>query len=269
MPSSGPARRPPLPLVCPLTLRWIGEGGPERNRVPALSCPDVKLSVVIPALDEAEHIEAAVSSALPEAAESAGSEVEVIVVDGGSRDATRARAAAAGARVLEGEPGRAGQLDLGARHSAGDALLFLHADTRLPRGWSAAVREALADEATVGGAFRFGFDARSPALRLVEWGARLRNRLAALPYGDQGLFVRRRVLDAIGGVPQTPILEDVELVVAMKRRGRLALLPHVATTSARRYLDRGPLRTMLRHWWITALWSLGVSRERIARSVRR
>ena len=254
----------------------------------------MKLSVVIPALEEAEHIEAAVLSALPEAAKSVetgtgtpqapGSlqsphgaaidvespiDVEVWVVDGGSRDATRARAEAAGARVLDSPPGRALQLERGARAAAGEVLLFLHADSRLPRGWARAVRDALRDEGVVGGAFGFAFDAQSPALRFIAFGAWLRNRLFALPYGDQGLFVRRRVLEAVGGVPQTPILEDLELVAAMKRRGRLALLPEPVVTSARRYLAGGPLRTMLRHWGIAARWALGVSPARLAERAAR
>jgi len=252
--------------------------GPLRYRAP------VKLSVVIPALDEAEHIEAAVLSALPEAATSVahgtptragvpdpGAEVdlEVWVVDGGSADSTRERAARAGARVIESPPGRATQLERGARASAGEVLLFLHADTRLPRGWARSVERALRDERVVGGAFGFGFDEQSPALRFIEFGARLRNRLFALPYGDQALFVRRRVLEALGGVPQTPILEDLELVVALKRRGRLALLPERVRTSARRYRAGGPLRTMFLHWGLGALWALGVPSQRIASWARR
>ena len=249
----------------------------------------MKLSVVIPALDEAEHIEAAVASALaesrpgartpgatersleagPDGGDGGGVELEVWVVDGGSRDGTAERAERAGARVIASPPGRARQLECGARASAGEVLLFLHADTRLPGGWARAVRDVLEDESVVGGAFGFAFDRSEPALRFVAFGARLRNRLLALPYGDQGLFVRRRVLEALGGVPQAPILEDLDLVAALKRRGRLALLPQPAVTSARRYLERGPLRTMLRHWGIAGLWSLGVSRRRIAAWARR
>jgi rSAM/selenodomain-associated transferase 2 len=242
----------------------------------------VKLAVVIPALDEAEQIGEAVASARrapasidpiattgaidPEAG-SEDSELEIIVVDGGSRDGTPRRAAEAGARVVQSSPGRARQLGEGVRASRGDVLLFLHADTVLPPGFDAAIAAALRDPRVVGGAFRFRFDRReapTPALRLVEWGARLRGALLRMPYGDQALFVRRRILDAIGGVPQAPIMEDLDLVKAMKRKGRLALLPLPATTSSRRYRSRGVLRTALRHQLALAAWALGVDRRRVA-----
>jgi rSAM/selenodomain-associated transferase 2 len=222
----------------------------------------VRLSVVIPALDEAEGIAEAVASAR-------APDVEVLVVDGGSSDGTVERAAAAGARVLRAARGRARQLDAGARAASGDALLFLHADTRLPAGWAEAVRAALADPRAVGGAFRLRFDRRTRALRLIERTARLRARWLGLPYGDQALFVRRAALDAVGGVPQVPILEDLDLVRALKRRGRLALLPLDAVTSARRHLAKGPLRTSLRHLAIALAGLLGVDRARVAAWARR
>lgn len=222
----------------------------------------MSLSVVIPALDEGECIEAALASA-------AAPGVEVVVVDGGSRDETVRRARAQGARVLASAPGRARQLEAGARAASGDVLLFLHADTRLPGGWSEAVRQALRDPAVSGGAFRFAFDRRSPGLRIVEWGARARVALFGLPYGDQAIFLRRSVLEASGGVPQVPILEDLDLVRAMRRRGRLALLPLPAVTSARRYASRGVFRTMFRNWLAAAAWALGLDRARVAAWYRR
>jgi rSAM/selenodomain-associated transferase 2 len=222
----------------------------------------VKLSVVIPALDEAERVAAAVASARAPG-------VEVLVVDGGSSDDTAQRAAAEGARVLRSGRGRARQLDVGVRASSGDALLFLHADTRLPAGYADAVARAFGDSRVVGGAFRLRFDARSFALRWIERGARLRSAWLGMPYGDQALFVRREALAAVGGVPQVPILEDLDLVRALKRRGRLALLPLDAVTSARRHLDGGPWRTALRHTLVALAWALGVDRARVAAWARR
>ncbi len=223
----------------------------------------MKIAVVIPSLDEAGQISGAIESvALPE--------VEVVVVDGGSRDDTVERARSAGARVLASEAGRARQLQAGVEASDSEVVLFLHADTRLPPGWDSAVRRALADPGVCGGAFRFRFDRRIAslrpiALRLIEWGARLRVALFGLPYGDQAIFLRRTVLDAIGGVPASPLMEDLDLVRAMKRRGRVAALPLAATTSARRYLSRGITRTALRHFLALIGWSVGVDRARIAR----
>jgi rSAM/selenodomain-associated transferase 2 len=221
----------------------------------------VKLSVVIPALDEARQIGAVVHQACAGAA----AEVEITVVDGGSRDGTPERAAEAGARVIESGRGRARQLGVGARASHGDVVVFLHADTRLPNHYDTAICEALRDPQIVGGAFRFRFDDRGSAvLRFIEWGARLRGVLFGMPYGDQALFVRRDVLEAIGGVPQAPIMEDLDLVEAMKSRGSLALLPQDAVTSARRYRSGGPLRTFGRHWLALLAWRLRIDRARVA-----
>jgi rSAM/selenodomain-associated transferase 2 len=167
------------------------------------------------------------------------------------------------------QPGRARQLAAGARAADADALLFLHADTLLPAGWAEAVGGALADPRVAGGAFAFRFAERSLALALVEWGVRLRLALARLPYGDQAIFVRRSVLDAIGGVPQAPLMEDLDLVRAIQRAGRLALLREPAVTSARRYLERGVFRTAVRNFVALLGWALGVDRARIAAWYRR
>jgi len=258
----------------------------------------VKLAVVIPALDEEARVAAAVASARAvegSAAGAAGSvpaafspangpnekavpmrapapapagDLDVVVVDGGSADATAERARAAGARVVASAPGRARQLEAGARAAVGDAVVFLHADSRLPRGWDRAVRDALADPGVAGGAFRLRYEGGGPALRLVEWGAGLRARLLRLPYGDQALFVRRSVLQAMGGVPQVPLMEDLDLVRETRRRGRLAILPLAVTTSGRRYRGR-VLRHMLRNWVALAAWRLGLDRRRVAAWYRR
>jgi rSAM/selenodomain-associated transferase 2 len=218
----------------------------------------VRIVVVIPTRDEEARIAAAVRSAQE-------SGVEVIVVDGGSRDATVQRARSLGARVIESPPGRARQLAAGAEAARdADALLFLHADTTLPAGWSARMRHALADASVAGGAFALRFAERGALLRFVELGVRLRLALARLPYGDQALFVRASVLRALGGVPQAEIMEDLDLVRGMRVHGRLALLPEAVTTSARRYQARGVLRTMLRNWVALVAWSLGLGRARIA-----
>jgi rSAM/selenodomain-associated transferase 2 len=222
----------------------------------------VRIAVVIPVLDEEDRIAHAIESARAPG-------VEIIVADGGSRDGTCARALAAGARVVASEPGRARQLAAGARAADADALLFLHADTRLPAGWADAVGNALADPRVAGGAFAFRFAEPGLRLRLVEWGVRLRLALARLPYGDQALFARRSALDAIGGVPQAPIMEDLDLVLRLRRRGRLALLPLPATTSARRYLERGVARTVARNTLALLGFALGLPRARIAAWYRR
>lgn len=218
----------------------------------------MRIAVVIPARDEAARIEAAIRSA-----QEAG--VEVIVVDGGSRDATAQRAQQLGARVVGSAPGRARQLAEGAEAARdAEALVFLHADSTLPAGWAALVAQALGDPRVSGGAFAFRFAERGALLRLVELGVRLRLALARLPYGDQALFVRRETLLRMGGVPQAEIMEDLDLVRGMRAHGKLALLAAPVTTSARRYLERGVLRSLWRNWLALAAFWLGLDRARVA-----
>ena len=232
----------------------------------------MKIAVVIPVLDEAEQILDAIASVragepngASAASESSGPvETEILVVDAGSSDPTLPRARQAGARVLSAARGRAHQLEAGWRASAGDVIVFLHADTRLEPGWHAALREALVDPRVVGGAFRLGFDDPALAFRLVEWVVRLRVGLFSLPYGDQAIFVRRSALEAMGGVPAAELMEDLDLVRAMKRRGRLAALSPVAMTSARRYRLKGVARTLCRNAAALVGWWMGVERGRIA-----
>jgi rSAM/selenodomain-associated transferase 2 len=224
----------------------------------------MQIAVVIPALHEADRIEQAALSARAPG-------VEVLVVDGGSRDATLPRALAAGARVLVSEPGRARQLDAGVRATSGEGLVFLHADCRLPAGFAAAVRSALADPEVAGGAFRFRFEGEPGAgrlarlgLRVVEAGVAVRVALLGLPYGDQALFARRSALERAGGIPQVPILEDLDLVAALRRTGRFVALPGCVRSSPRRYLTQGVARTWLRNAGALLAWRLGLDRARIA-----
>jgi rSAM/selenodomain-associated transferase 2 len=214
------------------------------------------ITVVIPSLNEEAWIRAAVGSA------TAGA-MEVIVVDGGSTDATVAVARAAGARVVVAPRGRAAQLESGTVQATGEWLVFLHADTRLEAGWADALGRL--DAAVVGGAFRFSLDSPRRRYRLVETAVWLRCALLGLPYGDQGLFVRRSVLGSGGVFGNVPILEDVDLVRRLRREGRLAFLPVRAVTSPRRWEERGFWRTTLVNWYVLMLDAMGMPRERLAR----
>jgi len=226
----------------------------------------MRIAVVIPALQEASCIVAAIHSA--QVREEA-SEVEIIVADGGSQDGTQVRARQAGAHVVDAPPGRARQLAAGFRASRAQVVLFLHADTTLPGGWDAAVRTALRNPAVAGGAFGLRFAERGLSLRLVEWGVRLRLALARLPYGDQAIFARRTVLDALGGIPQQPIMEDLDLAKGIRRQGRLAMLRLQVVTSGRRYRQRGVWRTVLRNTAALVAFGLGLDRARVAAWYRR
>jgi rSAM/selenodomain-associated transferase 2 len=213
------------------------------------------VSVVIPALDE----EASVRSAI----ESVRADAEVLVVDGGSRDATVSEAEAAGARVLQAPACRGLQLDVGARAAAGEWLVFLHADTRLEAGWRAALRALDGD--VIGGAFRFAVDSGKVGYRLIEAMVALRCRIFDLPYGDQAIFARRSVYGDVGGFPAYPLMEDVAFVSRLRRAGRLAFPSPRAFTSPRRWERHGLVRTTLRNWTIAGLYAAGCPPQRLAR----
>ncbi|HEY7412113.1 MAG TPA: TIGR04283 family arsenosugar biosynthesis glycosyltransferase [Vicinamibacteria bacterium] len=215
--------------------------------------PDA-ICVVIPALDEEDTLAASIRSVREEA--------EVLVVDGGSRDRTCEVAVLEGARVLTAPAGRGPQLERGAREARGEWIVFLHADTRLERGWAAALRAL--DGATVGGAFRFAVDSPRPAFRLLERAVAARCRLFRLPYGDQAIFVRRGVYGITGGVPPIPLMEDVAFVRRLRRRGRLAFPASRALTSPRRWERRGIVATTVQNLWLFTQYLAGVAPERLA-----
>lgn len=216
----------------------------------------MKLSCVIPTLDEARYLDRAIAS-VPEGS-------EIVVSDGGSRDDTCAIAERAGARVVTGAKGRAAQMNLGARAASGNALVFLHADCVLPDGASEATSEALSDPEVVGGSFRLRIRDAGVRLKIVAFGSNIRAGWMKTPYGDQALFARRTAFESIGGFPVLPFMEDVAFVRNLRRIGRLALLPLAVTTDPRHWQQLGPARTTLLNWSAVGLFSLGVSAERLA-----
>lgn len=219
------------------------------------------LSIIIPALDEERRIAACLA-----ALDAPAAGAEVIVVDGGSRDATVARARAEEAalaarglalRLLSAPRGRARQMNAGAAVSNGDALLFLHADTLLPGGAPAAVVEALARPGVVGGGFRHRFAEPGVALRLISAASNLRCRLFGTFYGDQAIFARREAFAALGGFRDLPIFEDSDLASRLRRAGRMVLLRREVRTSGRRYLGGGVARTVARIARMKLAYGLG------------
>jgi len=219
------------------------------------------ISIVIPVLDEAANLERLLPDLL---ARHPGA--ELIVVDGGSRDASPDVVARhPGVGLLSAERGRARQMNAGARGAVGDQLLFLHADTRLPDGALAAVKRALADPGVVGGRFDVGFDGARPILKVVAWFMNTRSRLTGICTGDQAIFVRRSVFEALGGYPDIPLMEDVELSKRLKRRGRLEALRLRVTTSARKWERDGPIRTILLMWTLRILYFCGAAPARLHR----
>ena len=222
------------------------------------------LAVIVPTLDEERTIRACLAAVGEEPG------VEVVVSDGGSTDATAAlvRAEFPGARVVAGPAGRGAQLNRGAAAATSDAYVFVHADCRLPVGWAAAVRAALAEPGTALGCFRLHTEPASSGGGAVARGwwrlLDLRGRGLGRPYGDQALFVTREVFAAVGGFPAIPLMEDVEFVRRCLRHGRLARLPLAVRTTARRFARR-PLRARLCTATFPLLFRLGVSPHRLAR----
>jgi rSAM/selenodomain-associated transferase 2 len=211
------------------------------------------ISVVIPALNA--------GSGFRDCLESIAEAEEIVVVDGGSRDDTAKVAEAAGARVIFAQRGRGVQLRTGAEAASGDWLLFLHADTKLGRGWREAA-EAHAARSAGPACFRFRLDDPVWQARAIERGVGLRVMLLGLPYGDQGLLVSRRHYENMGGYRPLPLMEDVDLV---RRLGRPKLLQVDAVTSAERWRRDGWFRRSGRNLGLLGLYVVGVSPERLAR----
>ncbi len=215
------------------------------------------ISVIIPALNEENSIEAAISTA-------ANQDAEVIVVDGGSDDHTVQKATAAGAMVQTSDPGRAVQQNYGAGLAQGKTLLFLHADTILPGDYVDYVFEALMDPKAVGGAFRFKTDWDSPMMRATEFLTNFRSRYLKLPYGDQGVFVRKSAFENNNGFPLVNIAEDLFFIRELARKGRIKIVPAETVTSARRWKRLGICRVTLINQLIAAGCFIGVSPRLLA-----
>lgn len=217
------------------------------------------ISIIIPTLNEAACIGQTVAGLVNEPG------VEVIVADGGSHDRTVSLAAAAGATVISGPAGRGSQQNAGARAAQGKVLLFLHADTRLPEGFAPQIREALNLPGMVAGTFRFAIGATGWGFRLLEQGTNWRGAWFGLVYGDQALFLPAARFQAMGGFREIALLEDLELVLRLRKMGRLALLATPALTSPRRWQRLGLVRTTVINQLILLGFFCGISPVRLAR----
>ena len=219
------------------------------------------VSIIVPALDESRRIEATLRALAPLRAHGA----EVLVVDGGSRDATREIAAPLCDRVLRAPRGRAVQMNAGAGESRGEILVFLHADTRLPRGALDAIAAALADSRRAWGRFDVAIEGRSPLLAVVAAAMNLRSRLTGIATGDQAIFARRAAVERVGGFPPIPLMEDVAISSALKKISRPACLRERVATSGRRWERRGVLATVALMWRLRFAYALGADPHRLAR----
>lgn len=218
----------------------------------------MRVSIIVPVLDE----ESAIASTLDSLRSFSA---ELIVVDGGSQDRTADIARQMRVRVIDSCRGRSPQMNTGAAAASGDIVLFLHADTRLPSSAIGDVTSALNDPRCVGGWFDLKLDDTRYIFKLIGFLISLRSRLTRVATGDQAIFVRREIFEAMNGFPEIPILEDIVFCRNLKTMGKLACLGSQVVTSARRWRKDGVGRTILKMWALKLLFLIGVSPFRLKR----
>jgi len=221
------------------------------------------ISVVIPTLNEAGNIAETLLSVGHE------NNIQVIVADGGSQDHTVSIAESFGAKVISALPPRSKQMNAGAAQATGDVLLFLHADTRLPKNFDRLVLGSFAQPDIAAGAFELGIDAPSPGLRLIERMANWRSRCLRTPYGDQGIFMLTRVFHEAGGFSDFSIMEDFELIRRLRKKGKIITVSAPVLTSSRRWQNFGILKTTLINQLIVIAYYIRIPPNTIARLYRR
>jgi rSAM/selenodomain-associated transferase 2 len=220
-----------------------------------------KISIIIPALNEAEEITRTLSGLQPFRTKGH----EVIVVDGGSRDQTAGLSQPLSDRVIHSRRGRSSQMNDGAKVATGDVFLFLHADTQLPDEADILIAERLEREKKGWGHFQVRLSGGHPLLRLVGCLMNWRSRVTGIATGDQAMFVRRDLFEKAGGFPKIELMEDVALSKVLKTHARPVCLKDPVKTSSRRWEKNGILRTVFLMWRLRLLYSLGLSPERLAR----
>ena len=219
------------------------------------------LSIIVPVLDEADHISPALTALAPLRASGA----EIIVVDGGSADNTVALATPLADRAIASARGRATQMNAGAAVARGDVLLFLHADTRLPVDADRLILDGLAQSRRAWGRFDVTIDSEHPLLPLVAASMNARSRLTGITTGDQAMFVTREAFDAIGGFPEIALMEDIEFARRLKRLSPPLCLHARVTTSGRRWEKRGVLHTIVLMWRLRLAYFFGAKPESLRR----
>ncbi len=229
-------------------------------RTEAVGAPAI--SIIVPALNESAEIHE--SLAALQCYRASGH--QVILVDGGSRDGTPERALGLSDLTLVAERGRAAQMNAGAAVATGGVLLFLHADTRLPAGAGALIQSGL--RRAPWGRFDVRIAGRHPLLRCIGFMMSLRSRITGIATGDQAIFVRRDLFEAVGGYAAIPLMEDIELCTRLRRLAQPVCLKARVTTSGRRWESRGVLRTTLLMWGLRLGFALGVAPEALAKRYR-
>ena len=215
----------------------------------------MRFSIIMPVLNEAATLDSQLAHLRSQCT---SHDCELFIVDGGSSDNTVSIAERYG-RIIHAPRGRASQMNAGARAASGDVLLFLHADTILPDTAFNAIEQALASPHVVGGAFRLCFNCNSWPYRLVAFTTNLRSQVYTLLTGDQAYFIRTSSFQKVGGYPDQPLMEDLEIITNLRKTGKVVLLPQYVTTSARRHEKIGLWRSVLFMWYLRTLYKFGVS----------
>lgn len=221
------------------------------------------ISVIIPTLNEEENLAKTLSRL------NSDDNLEIIVADGGSGDATVKIAESHGAQVVFSPKGRGIQLNRGVEASSGELLLFLHGDTMLPDRFATLIRHTMKRPDCGAGAFSLKIDSTRLSLSLVAYCANLRSRMLQLPYGDQGIFTCRNMYDRVGGFAEVPIMEDYIFIRNLRKHGKIYILDEAALTSARRWQNMGVIRTTLINQLIVVGYNCGIKLPTLARWYQR
>jgi rSAM/selenodomain-associated transferase 2 len=222
-----------------------------------------RFSIILPVLNEADVINPLLDHL--EALEGCG-HCEFIVVDGSSDGDTIKAVTRQGVRCVKSPQGRASQMNAGAAIAAGEILIFLHADTRLPRQAIGLISKVMTRQTLIGGAFDLRIGSERPILKIIARIASIRSRLMRIPYGDQAIFIRRDCFNRLGGYPEIPLMEDVALMRRIKRAGeRIGFIPEPVITSARRWEHEGALYTTLRNWMLLGAYTAGMAPDKLAK----
>jgi rSAM/selenodomain-associated transferase 2 len=216
------------------------------------------ISIIIPTLNESKQIQN-----ILEHLKRINGHREIIVSDGGSTDHTP-DIAKNYAKVLHCETSRAIQMNLGAQHSRGDILWFIHADCKPHPKSADAIFQALENEQAVGGAFEYNLDADGFIYRISEFFSNRKNRLLNLIYGDMGIFVKRTIFEKMGGYKPLLLMEDLDFGRRLTKFGKIVILPYRINTSTRRWQAEGPIKNLVRNWILQILWAAGTPPEKLA-----